>query len=79
MMLPAIRFLFAQKAARGPRPFVLQKLSCEFVRDGCLLYINFIFFFCICCLYIHGIGDATLAAHILCLELVPFHSHLYEP
>lgn len=45
VMLLAIRFLFVQKAARGPHPFILQKLSCEFVRDGCLLYIYLINFF----------------------------------
>lgn len=78
MMISTIYFLFTQKAPRGPRPFVLQKLSCEFVRDGCLLHIYLIDFFCICCLYIYGIGDETLAAHILCLGLVSFHSHLFE-
>lgn len=77
MLLPAICFSFLQKAARGPLPFVRQKLSCKFVRDGCLFYIYLIFCFCICGLYICSIGDETFA-HNSCLGLVSFRSYLSE-
>lgn len=32
----------------------------------------------ICCLNIYSTGDETLAAHISCLGLIYFHSHLSE-